>query len=113
MSELSDEDRASIKSAVSKLLATGLSGEDANTEKTIADEIEFAKTKVDQGQWSENRAQQHVRFAVRAAASIYASQKKLGQIRTKAAMLELINTIGASINSIVGFGLLPIPTKKK
>ena len=109
MGKLSTEDKGKIKSAIAKVLTTGLAGSDVKTSRVIADEIEYAKKKVDGKLWTEKRAQQHVRFAIRASASIYASQKQLKQLETRAAMLDLINTLGGVLNGVIGFDLLPVP----
>ncbi len=109
MSILTKQEKAAIAKDVSVIFGTVVGTPEINVAKVVATEAEFAKDKVADGKWTKRRAQKHMDFSVKAAASMYASRRALKQKKTKAALLALVNTLGGMVNAKVGFDLFPLP----
>lgn len=110
MSLLNQADKNAIASQIAAVFGTLVQTPEVDVASVISQETAFAKEKVDSGQWTQRRAQKHIEFSVKAAASMYASRRELRQRTTKVAMMNLMNTLGGIINTKIGFALIPLPS---
>lgn len=110
MKPLTPDEKKAVASEIANIFGTAVGKPETSVVDVVAKETAFAAKKFKNGSWSKRRAQKHVAFATKAAASIYASQRALKQRKVKAAVMNLVNTLGGIVNDRVGFKLLPIPS---
>lgn len=79
-----------------------------NAGQQVDDALSLAQDRVSSGQWTEKKAQLHLNVVSRAAASTYASARKLKVLQTKKAFKEILNSLAGIVNGRIGFPILPI-----